>query len=100
MSNSIRTALTTARVWILESGLSERALAAKTGLAARTIGYFKEPARDVRVSTLAQIIDAMDAETLQDRTPPHAQEDAQGHGKLNNVAPREHRDAQATGWVA
>jgi len=100
MSNPIRTALATARQWILESGLSERSLAAKTGLAARTIGYFKEPGRDPRVSTLAKIVDAMDADALRDNALAYAQEDAQGDDKANNKAAHIHCGAHVTGEAA
>ena len=60
MSNDLYATLGAVRTWIIESGLSERALAAKTGVGARTIGNFKRLQYDPHVSILAKVVNAME----------------------------------------
>lgn len=61
MSNIIRKSLSDARAWLLSKPYPERKLAELTGVDNRTFRYASKPSWDPRASTLAAIVDAMNA---------------------------------------
>lgn len=61
MHNIVRKSLSEARAWLLSKPYPERKLAEMTGVDSRTFRYAAKPSWDPRASTLAAIVDAMDA---------------------------------------